>query len=346
MAELDLTAITAASIATPASGVLAVYAELTSPAKRLSTKNDAGTVVNLIGQTTTDTGANRLTNKDLEDATTNIVDEADTTKKLAFSVGGGSTGVVLTIAEAQTTSQTLNVPNIAGSSIIITDTLTQAITGVKTLTNPTTAAGTTAIPSLTLTAGTNMTTPTAGVQEFDGTAFYDTNDITNGRRYRDSWSFFRLTANGTPFNTITDFFGTNDGIPTVLNGVYEIEWHCYFAIAALGGTVTWTIVNTQTVTNMVASYLGNAAGGLAAVGAPQMAGVVTQTAASVALPVTGTLTITTNHYYVVKALIECGTAGNVRLRATAGATTTIGALRDSYFKVRRLPVGNAGTFVA
>lgn len=42
MAELDLTAIAAASIATPAAGVLAVYADSTS--KLLSTKDDTGAV--------------------------------------------------------------------------------------------------------------------------------------------------------------------------------------------------------------------------------------------------------------------------------------------------------------
>lgn len=42
MAELDLTAIAATSIATPAAGVLAAYADSTS--KQLSTKNDAGAI--------------------------------------------------------------------------------------------------------------------------------------------------------------------------------------------------------------------------------------------------------------------------------------------------------------
>lgn len=207
-------------------------------------------------------------------------------------------------------------------------------------------AGTTALAPLTMPAGSLLTVAAAGALENDGAAMYSTVDVTNGRRYNDNWSLFRLAANGGAANPITDFFGATSAIPTVLNGVYEIEWHCFFAIAALGGTVTWTITNTQTVTNMVASYVGNVIGGLAAVGTPQMAGVVTQTAAVVALPVTGTLTITTNHYYVVKALIEAGTAGNVRLRFTCGATTTLQPLRDSYFKVRRLPAGNAGTFVA
>lgn len=66
----------------------------------------------LVGRGTTDTGANRLQNKDLEDATTNIVDDGDTSKKVAFSVGGATTATVLTLTDVQTTSQALTFPNI------------------------------------------------------------------------------------------------------------------------------------------------------------------------------------------------------------------------------------------
>lgn len=47
MAELDLTAIAATSIATPAAGVLAVYADSTT--KALASKNDAGVITNYVG---------------------------------------------------------------------------------------------------------------------------------------------------------------------------------------------------------------------------------------------------------------------------------------------------------
>lgn len=62
MAELDLTNIAAASIATPASGVTALFVDGTNaPTKRLRSKDDAGTVIAYVGQDTTDT----LTNKTL-----------------------------------------------------------------------------------------------------------------------------------------------------------------------------------------------------------------------------------------------------------------------------------------
>ena len=339
MAECDYTNIAAASISTPSSGVTATYVELTSPAKRLSSKDDVGTVINYTGITSTD----RLTNKDLDDSTTTISNVSAASKAIKFSSSGATASTVLTLSNTQSTSQTLSFPNITGADTLSVLSLAQSITGVKTMTNMTTAAGTTGVPSMTLTGGTNMTTPTAGVVEFDGAAFYKTSDTTNGRSYDDKWSLFRLGGNGSAISTIADFFGSNDGIPTVLNGVYEIEWHCYFTVAT-GGTSTWTIVNTQTVTNMVARWQGCVITGISATGAMSSAAVVTQTAASVALPVTGSLSAA-SHYYIITALIEAGTAGNVRLRQTMSAGTST-PLRDSYFKVRRLPAGNAGTFVA
>lgn len=346
MAELDFTNIAAASISTPASGVTATYVESTSPAKRLSTKDDAGTVINYIGVTTTDTGSGRLTNKDLDDATTNIVDNGDTSKKLTFSLGGATTSTTLTIAEAQSTSQTLNVPNITGSSIIVTDTLAQTVTGVKTMTNMTTAAGTTGVPSMTHTSGTNMTTPTAGVVEFDGTAMYSTVDTTNGRRFNDNWNYFRLTGSGTGISTIADFFGTNDGIPLVANGVYEIEWHCFFS-QATAGTATWTIVTATTaLANLTGEYIGSPVAGIGTVGTPQTAGINVTSSSSTAFPVTGLEVNVAIHYFTIRVLATAGNgSSNTRLRLTMSAGTAT-PLINSYFRVRRLPGANTGTFVA
>lgn len=335
----------AANTATPASGSASVAVD--SVTKRLRTKDDAAAIVDYIGISEAEQGASRLQNKDLDAATTKIVDGTDTTKKIALQASGASTSTILTLAEAQTTSQTLNVPNITGSSIIITDTLAQSITGVKTLTNPTTAIGTSGVPSMTITpAGTVLASPVAGAVEADAAAFYMTIDTTEGRCLNDRSRFFKLAANGAGITTIADFFGANDGIGFVTNAVLEIEWHCYFTVSvAATGNMTFTIVNTQTVTNMVANWMGSVITGIGATGAISGAGVITQTAASVALPATGTLSIA-SHYYVVRALIEAATAGNVRLRATMNVGGTATPLRDSYFKVRRMPALNAGTFVA
>lgn len=133
MAELDFTNIAAASIATPAAGITANFVESGTPAKRQATKDDAGTVVYYIGQGTTDAGANRLTNKDLDAATTKIVDGTDTTKKWGFSLSGMTTGITLTLSSAQATAQTLTIPTITGADTLVTLALAQTITGIKTM---------------------------------------------------------------------------------------------------------------------------------------------------------------------------------------------------------------------
>lgn len=218
------------------------------------------------------------------------------------------------------------------------------LTGADTMVGQlTVATGTTSLAPITIPAGTLKTTPAAGDIEADATANYATLNTTNGRMVDDAWHLFRLAANGSAISTIADVFGTNDGIPAVTNGVYEIVWDLYGTVAT-GGTATFTIVNTQTVTNMVADWQGSATAGIAATGALSGAGVVTQTAASVALPTTGLMSAA-SHHYVVHAIIEAATAGNVRLRLTMSAGTFT-PLRGSYFKVRRLPAGNVGTYVA
>lgn len=271
MAELDFTNIAAASIATPAAGVTASYIELTSPAKRLCTKDDAGLVIPYVGQATTDA----LSNKTL-----------------------------------------------------------------------TLSAGTTAVAPVVYTAGTSLTNAIAGAEEFDGTAYYTTADTTNGRRYNECWNYFRLTASGTGITTIADFFGTNSAIPLVANGVYEIEWNCYFS-QATAGTATWTVVSTQALQSITGEYLGSNLAGIAAVGAPQAAGINATASTSTAFPVSGLETTGVTHFFRIRTMLQANavTGGNTRLRLTMSAGTAT-PLLNSYFRVRRLPAGNTGTFVA
>lgn len=254
---------------------------------------------------------------------------------------------VVSIDSLQTTAQTLHVPDVTATDTLVTTGLAQTVTGVKTMTNPTMVATTTSVPSYTVTTGgTLMTSPTAGVQEADSAAFYTTLDTTNGRRYNDSWNYFRLTGSGSGITTIADFFGSNDGIPLVANGVYEIEWFCQFS-QATAGTATWTIVTATTaLANLTANYIGTPVAGIGTAGTPQMAGINVTSSSSTALPVTGTEANGATHQFTIHAILTAGNgASNTRLRLTMSAGTAT-PLINSYFKVRRLPAGNAGTFVA
>jgi hypothetical protein len=230
----------------------------------------------------------------------------------------------------------------AAHTLVGADT-TDALTN-KTLILP---AGTNALAPEQFTAGTNLSSPVAGAVEFDGAAFYKTRDTTSGRRYDDGWQFFRLTGNGTPFTSITDFFGSTSAIPTVLNAVYEIEWHCYFAIAdALDAGRD--LDDRQ--------HPDRHQHGRGLVGTHRARERCDRRARSPARRSSRRPTHrsrfrrrASSHRQPLprrEGAHRSGTAGNVRLRAATASTATIGALRDSYFKVRRLPAGNAGTFVA
>lgn len=208
------------------------------------------------------------------------------------------------------------------------------------------AAGTTLIAPITFTSGTNLTAAAAGAQEFDGAAFYDTADTTNGRRYKDSWNYFRLTGSGTGITSIADFFGTNDGIPLVANGIYEIEWYCYFS-QATAGTATWTVTTATTaLANLTGEYIGSNIAGIGAVGAPQIAALNVTSSSAAVFPVTGTEATAVTHCFKIRVLVTAGNgASNTRLRLTMSAGTAT-PLINSYFRVRRLSGGNVGTFVA
>lgn len=209
----------------------------------------------------------------------------------------------------------------------------------------TTGAGTTAIAPLVVTNGTNLTAAAANAIENDGTAFYQTIDTTNGRTYNDGWNYFRLTGSGTGITTIADFFGANSAIPMVASGVYEVEWNAYFS-QVTAGTATWTVTTATTaLANLTGEYMCSNIAGIGAVGAPQTAAINVTSSSATAFPVTGTEATGVTHYCRVRAMMTAGAgASNTRLRLTMSAGTAT-PLINSYFRVRRLPAGNTGTFV-
>lgn len=170
-------------------------------------------------------------------------------------------------------------------------------------------------------------------------------DDASGQTCLGEYNIFRLTANGAAIGpTIADFFGANSSIQIASSGIYYLEFFIYY-LKTTAGTATYTITNTAVVTNLVASYLQSAVGGIATNAAPTLASVVTQTAAAVALPVTASLTTAVNHWVYIFCLFENGAGTNVRLRVTQSAGT-VTPLRGSYYTCRRLFTGNVGTFVA
>ena len=106
MAQLDLTAIAAASISTPSTGVESVYIDLTT--KRLASKNDAGVVSDYCDLTTAQTLAS---------------------KTLTTPVIGAATGTSLAVTAQITSSGTLGIGYATGAGGTIAQ-LTSRVTGV------------------------------------------------------------------------------------------------------------------------------------------------------------------------------------------------------------------------
>ena len=206
-------------------------------------------------------------------------------------------------------------------------------------------AGTTSLAPIKLNAGTNLTTPVAGVIEFDGNAFYSTDDVTGGRGYIPSVHYFRLTADGSAIGpTIANYFGSTSGTSLDNNVFYELEANLFFT-KTTANTVTFTMTFTQAPINNDAWYVGTPVGGVGTVGAPQTAAIVKSTATAGALPITGTLTTAVNHQYQLRAMFQANvtTGGTLNIQVTSGSGT-VTPLTGSYYKITRLPSANAGTF--
>lgn len=107
---------------------------LTTPI--ISSISNSGTITiptgtdTLVGRQTSDV----LKNKKL-DATNSFVDTSDNTKVISTSQSGMTTGVTLTEAYIQTTSQTLTFPNITGADTVAVTSLAQTLSN-KTLASP------------------------------------------------------------------------------------------------------------------------------------------------------------------------------------------------------------------
>jgi hypothetical protein len=295
------------------------------------------------------------------DVTTLLSPNVTSTKNYLTQTGTGTNGAApawgtIAIADVPTLNQnttgsaaTLTTPRTIGGTSFngSADITVASATAGFTITGGATAlaAGTTGISPLTFASGTNLSSATIGACEFDGTAYYKTVDTTSGRTQVANHNIFRLTANGSAIGAgIADFFGANSSFPTVLNGVYEIIFDIYY-LKTTAGTVTYTITNTQAYTNSVFSYIQSPAAGITPNATPTYAGLVTNTTAAAALPATASLTTAVNHHARIYCLVECGTAGNIRLRVTESAGT-VTPLRGSYYTARRLFAGNVGTFVS
>lgn len=114
------------------------------------------------------------------------------------------------------------------------------------------SAGTTSAPALKFTAGSVLTTPTAGVLEFDGNSFYAT--VTANQRGQLPTQFIRVqVANNTLSDTTSAqaVFSTPSAVSLAASTAYEFEAVYYITRAA--GTTSHTTSVLFNVTSALAS---------------------------------------------------------------------------------------------
>ena len=98
----------------------------------------------------------------------------------ALGINTGSAGAVIVNGGVLGTPSSGTVTNLTGTaSININGTVGATTPTTGKFTNITQSAGTTTVAPITLTSGTNLTTPVAGSWEYDGTAFYATPIASN-----------------------------------------------------------------------------------------------------------------------------------------------------------------------
>jgi hypothetical protein len=186
-------------------------------------------------------------------ATLNSLTLTGTTSPITLNGSVGTSGQVLTSAGAGATPTWTTV---SGGSF----------TGGTLTSNLTLAVGTTSLSPLTFQSGTNLTTVTAGANEYDGTVYYQTSNITPGRAlktqnyyYISSSDFFvDFSESGAVQSMIG---GPTTGITVAAGTTYEYEielavQHQFLATSGVQGTfqiVNSTVSGSPTVA--VTSYV-------------------------------------------------------------------------------------------
>lgn len=211
-----------------------------------------------------------------------------------------------------------------------------------------TVAGSTTVAPMNIAGGTNLTTIVAGAVENDAINFYLSTNTTDGRARVPAEQTFRLTANGTAFNTISNFFGATSNISLVASAFYEIEIEVYFT-KTTAEAVTWTFTNSSAPTSMNIHYEQSPITGIVAPGSTAvgyLSGDIINSTTATQTIVTGSLTTAVNHYARFKIWLTNGTGSNLKIQASCTTASGITPLRGSRWKCQRIPTGNTGTFAA
>jgi hypothetical protein len=235
----------------------------------------------LVTRTTTDTGANRLQNKDLDDTTTYFVDSSDVTKKLKFDITG-STSTNTTIQTTQTDNRTITLPDATDTLVgrqtddtqvnrLKNKDLEDSTTALVDATDTTkkikfnvggdTATSTTLIS--TQTADRSINIPDAdgtlllasGTQDIEtsGTLVVDYNGPLNAVRITQSGSGNALVVEDSANPDATPFIIDNNGRVSIGNTAYNGNTNLTIDKTLTGNAYTTSVYNKGTIASDVVS---------------------------------------------------------------------------------------------
>jgi hypothetical protein len=217
---------------------------------------------------------------------------------------------------------------------IVTLTGTQTLTN-KTLTSPTITdlllnAGTNTVPPLQFTSGTNLTTPLAGVVEYDGTVFYG-DFAASARGALPSESLLVLnTAYTLTSQTAAQklFNNTTNGTITLPVGNYQFEcFYSLFSMSASSGSFGFAFGGTATYTQRWWSIAQKGTATLATATATQS---TFNTAANTTI---ATASVNTVGYAVIRGTLNITVAGTIIPQVSLGVAAAASVGVGSYFKI-------------
>ena len=262
-----------------------------------------------------------------------------TTPALSGTTNFGTAGQLLQSAGSAATPTWSSALN--GVSVGATTASTGRFAGI------TATAGTTTVPPIQLTSGTNLTSATAGAIEYDGVNFYATTDTTNGRNVVPEYQQFYLSSNVTAFGPASgDFFGGTSSASLAATTSYDIECYCYF-LKTTAGTGQWipTFSTALTVGHSYLEYTPVTGFTTTVItGAMVTAEASQQTTAVLTHAATASLTTAVSHIAKLRIRVLTNTACNFRLKFV-GSAGTITPQAGSWYTVRKV-ASNAGNFVA
>jgi Pectate lyase superfamily protein len=206
--------------------------------------------------------------------------------------------------------------------------------------------GTASAAPMYFTSGSLLTAAAAGAAEYDGAAAYITNETTSGRGLIPVEQKFRLTSTGGTISTIANYFGSNSNISLVSGGEYEIEIDCWFLVTTTD-PVTWTFANSAAPTSMNLEYKLSPTTGIATTAVDTyLFGDQYNITSATATVTTGSLTTAVNHHHKFWIRLINGTGTSLKIQATKNTSGTITPGIGSYWKARRVPAANVGSFSA